>query len=473
MKAIYTYFIAVVLVISIAVLTLYPQRFLNVHTGDKITEDIVSSTPAGTKITEDIVSSMPAGTKITEDIQQKTPKVHVQHPWTDPVPGYIGTRYAPISPKHPSPVQHRWTSFSRYTQAWRTAYFDSRIPVVGGPTVVTIVIHNYSHGSIPKIYCKYVYSNGTEMSQKTPAELLKYEFYKRLPDRINLVHLARCKLPTNEIPHYVFLSSNLSFSTSSAYIPLYYNKPEKKIKFAVCLQQALYNEVDHERIAAGAELITFYYQHSPSNIVELVQKYVDEGLVEALDWNINISHSEIHANAEFAVINDCLYRTFHRAEYVAFTDIDEFLVPREHRTWHELMKEIDKPEEMFSQFRFCQSHWHDVGEILPGSLPSFNKSCVNFTKPPVMFKRTQRTQNIKCERLHVKSLLKPMGIKRSGVHTIDLIESFKRYEVPETVGLMHHYRTDDITPDEKKVTDFVLSKYVEDIMDGLKQKLCS
>ena len=218
MKAIYTYFIAVVLVISIAVLTLYPQRFLNVHTGDKITEDIifsaptedkitediVSSTPAGTNITEDIVSSTPArtkinedivsptpaGTKIIEDIQQKTPKVHVQHPWTDPVPGYIGTRHAPISPKHPSPVQHRWTSFSRYTQAWRTAYFDSRIPVVGGPTVVTIVIHNYSHGSIPKIYCKYVYSNGTKMSQKTPAELLKYEFYKRRSDRINLVHLA-------------------------------------------------------------------------------------------------------------------------------------------------------------------------------------------------------------------------------------------------------------------------------------------
>ena len=466
---IYVYIIAVV-VIAIAVLTLCPQKLLHVYSEDTGDKD---------KITEDTFLFTQAGIKIIEDIQQKTPKLHVQHPSTDPVPGYIGTTYPPISPKHPSPVQHRWTSFSRYTQAWRTAYFDSRIPVVGGPTVVTIVIHNYSHGSIPKIYCKYVYSNGTQMSQKTPAEILTYEFYKRRPDRINLVHLARCRLPTYEKPHYVFLSNNLSFSTSSAYIPLYYNKPQKKIKFAVCLQQALYNEVDHERIAAwiemnkalGAELITFYYQQTPSNIVKLVQKYVDEGLVEALDWNINISHSEIHANAEFAVINDCLYRTFHRAEYVAFTDIDEFLVPREHHTWHQLMKEIDKPEEMFSQFRFCQSHWHDVGEILPGSWPP--KSCVNFTKPPVMFKRTQRTQNIICDRLHVKSLLKPMGIKWSEVHTIDLIEGFKTYEVPETVGLMHHYRTDDITPNEKKVTDFVLSKYVEDIMDGLKQKLCS
>jgi len=182
--------------------------------------------------------------------------------------------------------------------------------------------------------------------------------------------------------------------------------------------------------ALGAELITIYYQESPNNIVEVVQKYVDEGLVQALDWKINISNSKIHANAEFAVIDDCLHRSSHRAEYVVFCDIDEILVPRKHRKLHELLKEIDRPEKMYSQFRFCQSYWHEenVNVVLPGSC--LTKKCGNFTETPDIFQRLHRTKKIKCPKLHSKSILKPMGVTWTYVHSIDLVEGYNMYEVP-------------------------------------------
>ena len=74
------------------------------------------------------------------------------------------------------------------------------------------------------------------------------------------------------------------------------------------------------------------------------------------------------------------------------------------------MKEIDRPER--TQFRFCNSFWHDVKNTVPGSdVKQFG--CSNFTKVPVMFKRTTRTVT-PCKTGRWKNIIKPEGAGSEG-----------------------------------------------------------
>ena len=386
--------------------------------------------------------------------------------------------YQFISPVHPSPLKDRWTHVAPHTQAWRTAYYDNRSWSFGGPSVITIVIHNETYKQLPKLFCNVVYSNGKKICLKDSPKWYKFGTYKQKPNEINLVFDVVCKLPTHDIPDYVFLSPNKDCSAGSAYIPLYNNRPKKKVPFAVCLHKALFDQTDYETIAAwiemnkalGAELILIYYQDLPKYITETVQKYVDEGLVEALDWNLNISEKYIRRVGQYGVINDCFFRTFHRAEYIAFHDIDEVIVPHKHPTWHGLIKEIDRPER--TQFRFCNSFWHDVKNTVPGSdINHFG--CSNFNKVPIMFKRTTRTVK-PCKTRRWKNIIKPEGAVRVGIHGLyTMAEGYSKYDVPEELGLMHHYRPADYAYKENQTEDLVMSKYVSEVMQGLKEKLCS
>lgn len=391
---------------------------------------------------------------------------------------YIGTRYPHISPNHSSSVEHLWTYLDNHTQAWRTAHYDDRILSFGGPTVVIIVIHDYRYTPVPQLYCTFVYSNGIEICMKEPAKFNKIGKFKEKPMSLNLVNYILCKLPTDEIPQYVFLRREQDCSKStSSYIQVYYNQPKKKVHFAVCLEQAMHDESDHEKIAAwvemnialGAELITLYYQHSPQNVVNTVQKYVDKGLVEALYWNINITSDVIHANGEYGVIYDCFLRSFRRAEYIIYTDMDELLIPHQHPTWHGLMRKIDVGNR--AQFRFCHSYWHEVGEIVPGSELK-DVGCSNITKVPVMFRRTHRTKKLNCKWTRWKNIVKAEGIKRPTIHSAVKLEGYSMYIVPPEEGLLHHYRTQVLAPDEEKMEDLVMSKYVPEVMKGLRKTLC-
>ena len=46
------------------------------------------------------------------------------------------------------------------------------------------------------------------------------------------------------------------------------------------------------------------------------------------------------------------------------------------------------------------------------------------------------------------------------------------YIVPPEEGLLHHYRTQVLAPDEEKMEDLVMSKYVPEVMKGLRKTLC-
>ena len=171
---------------------------------------------------------------------QKLPnETHKYKPISNNLYNSSNQLYQFISPVHPSPLKDRWTHVAPHTQAWRTAHYDNRSWSFGGPSVMTIVIHDETYKQLPKLFCNVVYSNGKKICLKDSPKWHKFGKYKEKQNEINLVFDVVCKLPTHDIPEYVFLSPHKDCSAGSAYIPLYNNRPKKKVPFAVCLHKLI------------------------------------------------------------------------------------------------------------------------------------------------------------------------------------------------------------------------------------------
>ena len=57
--------------------------------------------------------------------------------------------------------------------------------------------------------------------------------------------------------------------------------------------------------------------------------------------------------AECLSVMDCLYRNMYRVEYLVFTDLDEIIVPQQHRNWREMMRALH--QENIATYQFLHS----------------------------------------------------------------------------------------------------------------------
>lgn len=58
-----------------------------------------------------------------------------------------------------------------------------------------------------------------------------------------------------------------------------------------------------------------------------------------LPWNLNMkSQIEIRTEGIFSALNECLYRNMYRYQYVAFVDLDEYIIPRKDETLFDLIE---------------------------------------------------------------------------------------------------------------------------------------
>ena len=393
-------------------------------------------------------------------------------------------KYPQISTRYPVSIDQLWTRIANNAHARRLAFFDNRKSSFNSPVILVSAFYD------PRIdtkkhpmYARAVYKNDEEICSKSPGKWVQLRFGQPKTEVVK-AYLLIFDLHTKEVPKALLLSEHSDCSSPSSYISVFYEKedPAKpKLDFIVCLHQPLYSMYNPETLAAwfemnralGAQKIFVYYQEDIDHVNHIVQKYVDEGFVEVFGWYSNVTTKYDNCHGQILLMLDCLYRNMFTTKYLIFHDLDELIIPQKDPTWHGMMKTLDNPTKHISQFRFCFVYLHDAQAVMPMDDINDLRGCSALTDIPVIFKRTKRSEIVDCRTSKWKHIVKPTGIKWVEVHGATRAKGYSRLMVPTNTGVMYHARINDFKKGQQKaVEDFILYKYIKDVMTNLVLKFC-
>ena len=176
----------------------------------------------------------------------------------------------------------------------------------------------------------------------------------------------------------------------------------------------------------GASSFTFYDFETSDNLRKVINYYVDKGLAQLLSWKLPsyISQQEVHYHGQIFAMQECLFRRMNDLKFVAFNDLDEFIVPLQYKNMISLLRSIHRDEHCghcFKSARFLRSK----GEV-ETSWPMTQN----------VFKRLRKK-----DETHPKCVVDPQSVFEQGVHLImnPLEEFFDVDNVEWDVGRIFHY----------------------------------
>jgi len=94
----------------------------------------------------------------------------------------------------------------------------------------------------------------------------------------------------------------------------------------------------------GASHFTFYDLSMSETVRNVLKYYQDLGLVSVFPWNLPsyIGKDDLHYFGQPLAIWECLFRSMRHFDFVAFHDLDEFIVPLRHENITALLEYIHK-----------------------------------------------------------------------------------------------------------------------------------
>lgn len=96
----------------------------------------------------------------------------------------------------------------------------------------------------------------------------------------------------------------------------------------------------------GVTKFVFYRDSVKPGIDKIFDYYKSNNLVVILEWNLPdfyVFERTLRVDGIYAALNDCLYRStfYHGYKYVIGVDIDEYIVPRMHDNFFDMMEYLD------------------------------------------------------------------------------------------------------------------------------------
>lgn len=196
---------------------------------------------------------------------------------------------------------------------------------------------------------------------------------------------------------------------------------------------------------------------------QILHIYSQRGEVEVRPWKLPMKTDtwppsgspEIHYFGQIASLNDCLYRYRNQSKYLVYEDLDEFIIPRLHDTWAELVHEREQLHRAVSAFSFkCvffRKEWKRPYQ-------QFRTAAMKYKS--VILTHTQKEMKYFRHGIRSKLIINPSLTVSVGVHqvwqtsgSVDLVS--------EHIASLHHYRSWDLPDDpQPKVKDeIVADKY--------------
>ncbi|XP_062591560.1 beta-1,4-galactosyltransferase galt-1-like [Saccostrea cucullata] len=252
----------------------------------------------------------------------------------------------------------------------------------------------------------------------------------RMPDAVSLV-TKDCEKPVNVLP--VIYNSNVERTFTVCVSPLHamYSKAYQLVEM-----------IEFSSIL-GADHF-FFYNYSTNWNVDLVLKhYESKGLVSVIQWKLPMTKNrtdepDIHYYGQLAMLNDCLNRNRGASRYVVFQDLDEIIIPKNHKSWNDMLDSL--PANMSSyMFRsaFFRLDWLNART-------NSNVSKIAKSYKAYAFLKRFRENEIFGRATRSKYIVDPLKVEVVGIHNV---WKFKRggrpFYVPPEVALVHHYRTNE------------------------------
>lgn len=376
----------------------------------------------------------------------------------------------------PTPL---WYNISNDTRLWHLAHFEDRYFAYKSPAAIVLMLFHYHLSPEHSLYLKVkiVNESGRVREACIKGEWINFGKVVQVLLEVDFFYMVIFKLRQNTIiPNYIDIydTPHCNGSPIVQDMPLHYKEDEKQIEFATCLYKGISPDktiitpdiaswIEVNR-AIGSQHVTIYDQDLAPDMIEMIQKYVKEGFVELITWRLYNPDLRIANYGQLATIQDCLYRYLRRAQYIVFIDLDELIIPHKHATLSKMMSHLNERQTNVTQYRFYNSFWHNVGKPVLGA----KKYTTVKLKLPVHFRRTNRTKNCP-PTIRYKNIVKVRTAVRVGIHHVfQMKEGETVYQVPEEIGLMHHYRTPDYAFEEEQVEDMVMAKYANQVMLRLK-----
>jgi hypothetical protein len=266
-------------------------------------------------------------------------------------------------------------------------------------------------------------------------------------------------MPTSRVPHAVSLVTDDCKQPISALPVIYNSKIERN--FTVCVSplhsrfSKAYQLVEMVEVSRslGADHFFFYNFSTDWNVNTLLEHYESKGIASIIQWPLPMMRNgsdsresnEIHYFGQLAMLNDCLNRNRGISKYVVFQDLDELIIPKNHKSWYHLIQTLPRNASSY-MFRssFFRLDWPHVTS--DHNLTEIAKSYKSYA-----FLTLFREDKVYGRAIRSKYMVDPLQVEVVGIHNV---WKFKRggrpYYVPPSAALVHHYRVDQSDATRRK-----------------------
>ncbi|KFM82603.1 hypothetical protein X975_11956, partial [Stegodyphus mimosarum] len=329
-----------------------------------------------------------------------------------------------------------------------SAYWDDRFDLSNYVRVMAIMVTK----NPPSTFCRLVMSDDTAIDVPVVKKIMNEHWRLKYAS-----YFLTCEVSKKlKAPLKVLMSLHRNF-TSAALLPVYQNKENiasPKGDFAVCVKPLHYH---YDRATWLVEFIElhrilgvehfFFYNHSVGpNVDSLLRAYIRQNIVTVLPWSLPVrSQKQIRTEAIFSSLNDCVFRTMYLFNYVVMLDFDEYIIPREHESYSEMIQQLEddnkrirgKPGSFVFRNTFFYLYWENdttVYGVEPEKPPDFTPYLITQYK-------TRRLSTSMKVGSRSKYIVVPERVIEVGNHVVWRHTSGSRaIQVPDTVALLHHYR---------------------------------
>ena len=235
-----------------------------------------------------------------------------------------------------------------------SAWFDDRL---SQRYIRVVLLTSTRHP--PPLFCHF-----ESTSKQKSAVSIAASFYQHNENHYMQFggYIASCIIPSalDSIPCFINISTRSTYKaqkecSDSVVLPLGFidHLKASRKQYGICIPP-LHGEISVDRLIEflelsqilGASLFTFYNFAVSEEVREVLNYYEDKGLARIFSWNLPsyIGKYDIHYFGQTLSIMDCLFRSMNHLHFVAFNDLDEFIVPLEHDNMIALLEEIHQDE---------------------------------------------------------------------------------------------------------------------------------